>query len=165
MNLSRDYYVADTQENGCSSTESSCWNFCITQPFFTFTDTTHIYKMYFCVRHRKTFIYSLVQLLCILISRAASKPYLVAPTWNHYWPLCKGNEGNLFSNPVWPQQYQLSATVWWVQLHSNLYPNLIYSHRCSARNCNNSTTNSPKYKFDSLLAVYSSDLVLNQNGL
>ena len=80
MNLSQQYYVADTQENGYSSIELFI-EVSVLHNRFSHSLTLHIqYKMYCCTRQRKTFIYSLGQLLCTLISRAASKPYLIATT-------------------------------------------------------------------------------------
>ena len=99
VNLSREHDVADTQENGCSSTESFYWSFCTKQPFFTFTDTAHIKCMCVC-GSVEIFIYSLVRLLCTFISRAASKPYLVAPTQIHCWPLCQKGRQLSFNSSV-----------------------------------------------------------------
>jgi hypothetical protein len=66
---------------------------------------------------------------------------------------------------VGQQCHKPSAAAGWSQLHSNLYPNLPYVHSCSAQNCNNVTTNSPKRELAYLLAEHITDLALSHNRL
>ena len=121
------------------------WNFCTKQPFFTSTDATYT--------------------KCIFVCGSVEMPVYINFSCSFQTLLSCSNTGSLSGKKRTATFFQIQCgdnnTNFPLQ-YSNLYPNLFYSHRCSARNCNNVTTNSPKHEFHSLLAVYSSDLVLNQ---
>ena len=87
VDLSRDYYVLDTrgkrmQFNWILFIEVSLLN----NPFSP-SLTLHIQNVCLWLQCRNPYLF--VRFLCTLISRAAPKPYSVAPIQVHYYLLCE----------------------------------------------------------------------------
>jgi hypothetical protein len=128
------------------------WNFCIKQPFFTFTDTAYI---------KCTFVCGSVEIPVYIHLSCSLQTLLGCSNTGSLLTVMQKRTATFKSSAATIQTFRYSTVE--PTAYPNLYPNVIYSHRCSARSCNNVTTNSPKNELDSLLAVYSSDLVSNQN--